>query len=98
VLIAEDQKGEVHAFIFCIKDIYDSTNSTLIVKSVVRKKSSPFKGIATYLYAKIIEMAKKGGYTKIIHALMINDNASHKISKTQTGQSYKSYSLFGFKI
>jgi hypothetical protein len=98
VWMAEDQKGEIHALIFCIKDYYDPTNNTLIVKSVVRKKSSPFRGIATYLSAKIVEMAKNGNYTKIIHALMIADNASHQISKKQTGQNYKNYSLFGLKI
>lgn len=98
VWIAEDQKGEVHALIFCIKDFNDRTNSTLIVKSMVRKRSSPFKGVATYLSTRIVEMAKNRHYTKIIHALMITDNASHRISNTQTAQHYKSYSLFGLKI
>jgi len=98
IWIVEDSTGEIHAFVFCIKDYLDSTNNTLILKSIVRKKSSSFKGIGSYLANKTIAMAKDGGYTKIIHAFMITDNNSVQLSKKHAANHYKNYSLFGQKL
>jgi hypothetical protein len=101
VWIVEDQVGKIHAFVFCIKDFFDETESTLIVKSVVRKLSSPFKGIGSYLAKKTIAMAKKGGYSKTIHALIKTDNFSIQLSEhagSHTENQYKSYSLYGQKL
>ena len=67
----------------------DSTNNTLILKTIVRKQSSKFKKIGSYLANKTISMAKNGGYTKIIHALMITDNKSVELSRKHAGNHYK---------
>ena len=98
IWIVEDSKKEIHAFVFCIKDYMDSTNNTLILKTIVRKQSSKFKKIGSYLANRTISMAKNGGYTKIIHALMITDNKSVELSKKHAGNHYKNYSLFGQKL
>lgn len=98
VWIIEDKKGDIHAFIFGIKDYWDKLNQTLIIKSVARKPNSPFKKAGTFLGGKINQSAKKMGYPKVIHAMMISDNASLEISKFRTGTTLKSYQLYGKKL
>jgi L-amino acid N-acyltransferase YncA len=98
VWIVEDLKGEMQAFVFAIKDYMDPLNETVIVKSMVRRRSSPLRGIGSYLAGKIVQIAKDTGYKKVVHALMIRDNASMQISKKFTGDAYKSYALYGLKL
>jgi hypothetical protein len=98
VWIVEDLRGEMQAFVFAIKDYMDPSNETLIVKSMVRRKSSPFRGVGSYLAGKIVQIAKEAGYKKVVHALMIRDNVSMQISKKYTGDAYKSYALYGLKL
>ncbi len=98
VWIIEDKTGDIQAFVFCINDFFDVSNSTLVLKSLVRKKTSPFKSVAGYLMAKITGIAINRGYSKIIHAFMHSDNASLKISKSLNGVHYKNYSLYGQKL
>ena len=98
VWIVENAEGEMQAFIFAIKDHMDLSGKTVIIKSMVRKKTSPFRGIGSYLAGKIIELAKQQGYEAVIHALMIRDNASMAISDNYAGEAYKSYALYGVKL
>ncbi|MBD79215.1 MAG: hypothetical protein CL840_09870 [Crocinitomicaceae bacterium] len=102
VWIVEDKLGEIQAFIFSIPDHYDSIkpSKTLIIKSMARKRTSPFKGIGSYLAGKTVQIAKEQGYEKVIHAFMINDNASRLISeKYAKGSGYhKNYPLYGLKL
>lgn len=98
VWIVEDTEGEMQALIFSIKDHFDVSNETLIIKSMARKISSSYRGIGRYLAEKIIQIAKESGYKKVIHALMIKDNASLRISEKYTRQDYKSYTLYGAKL
>ena len=88
----------MQALIFSIKDHFDVSNETLIIKSMARKISSSYRGIGSYLAGKTIQIAKESGYKKVIHALMIKDNASLRISEKYTRQAYKSYTLYGVKL
>jgi len=98
IKVLENKNGEIQAFIFAIKDHLDSSNETLIIKSVVRKKDASIKHVGAYLAQKINYLAKKSGYNKVIHAFMIDTNASHKISTQQSASTYKAYALYGMKI
>lgn len=98
VWIVENQEGEMQAFIFAIKDHMDPTNETLIIKSMARKQSTPFRGVGSYLAGKVNRMAKELGFKRVIHALMIRDNASMRISEKYAGDEYKSYALYGLKL
>ena len=98
IWIIEDNLNEIHAFIFAVKDHFDPSEKTLIIKSLVRKKDSPFKGVGKFLSAKLYQIAKARGYNKMIHALMIEDNASRKISERMAVDHYKSYLLYGISI
>ena len=98
VWIVEDAKAEMQAFVFAIEDHMDPHHETIIVKSMARKQSSTFRGVGSYLAGKIVQIARGMGCKKMIHALMIRDNASIQISKEYTGDEYKSYTLYGLKL
>lgn len=93
-----DKQHQIQAFIFGIKDYWDPKNESLIIKSVARNPNSQFKKAGTFLGGRINQMAKKKGFRKVIHAMMISDNASLAISKYRTGTEIKSYQLFGLKL
>lgn len=98
IWLIEGQNETLQAFVFGIKDYNDSTNKTLIFKSMVRSPHTKLKGAGYYLSSKLIEKGHVLGYTQIIHALMIADNASVGISKGHSGKPYKSYSLYRLKL
>lgn len=98
ILLVEDSDNQLQALIFTVPDHMDPEGKTLIVKTLARKKNSPFKGIGTYLGSKVYEIARNAGYNKVIHALMIEDNNSVSVSKNFTGSTYKTYTLFCKKI
>ncbi len=97
VWIVEDEKEEIHAIFFAIKDYLDEDGKTLIVKTVATRKKSPFKGIATFLSRKLTKIALDSGYNKIIHALMIEDNLSLNAS-SKHGSPLKEYSLYALAL
>lgn len=98
IWIAEDQQGDIQAFIFAVEDYNDTSGKTVIIKSVARLKSSIFKGIGSYLSGKVIQLSKKMGYTRIIHAFMIADNNSVQMSEEYVVNTFKHYALYGKKI
>lgn len=94
VWVVEDQAGEIHALFFALPDLMDPKKETLIVKTIARKKDSPFKGISAFLADKTFVSAKQKGMTQAIHAYFRVENASANISQKHQGEPYKSYSLF----
>lgn len=98
IWVVEDQQGEIQAISFSIPDYLDPTGKTLIVKSLARKKDTPFRGIGAYLAGKTYQIAIKRKFERIIHALMIVDNHSVSISNNYEGNQYKSYALYGLKL
>lgn len=98
IWLIEDINKELQAFVFGINDFNDASNNTLIFKSLVRSPRTKLKGAGNYLSSKLIKTGYNLGYTQIIHALMIDDNASVGISKGHSGKSYKSYSLYRLKL
>lgn len=98
IKIAENEQGEMQAFIFGVKDFLDTTGKTLIIKTLMRRQSSPYRGIGSYLAGKLVQTAKELGYKKVIHALMIKGNASVVASKKYEVEEYKSYALYGLQL
>ncbi len=95
IWLVEDQDHELHALIFGVQDFQGPAGETVITKSLARKRSSPFHGMGTYLIGKLNETARKKGYKKGIHAMMIKDNASRRISEHFEAHEFKSYALYG---
>ncbi|MBL1278701.1 MAG: hypothetical protein COA33_000380 [Fluviicola sp.] len=97
IWIVENPEEQIQAIIFAIKDYHDTANETFIIKTIARRKESTYKGIGSYLAVKVMQIAKELGYKKVIHALMIQNNASVKISKVNDGDRFKSYALYALK-
>lgn len=98
VWIVEDPQKEIQAFVFAIKDFWDPSEKTIILKSLARKSTSSFRGIGTYLAHKINAMAFDLGYEYNIHAFMISDNTTVHMSKKFLSTPYKSYTLYGIQL
>ncbi len=98
IWLAEDVNGKVDALAFAIPDYFDPTGKTFIIKTLARRQNSPLKGVGSYLADKVTESARGLGFTKVIHALMLTDNASVKISGDFAGKAYKSYHLYGVNL
>jgi hypothetical protein len=98
IWMIENKSKELHAYVFCIKDFFDAKKETLIIKTIVKKRESNFKKLGVYSIYKINEMAVKNNFTKVIHAMMSEDNFSTKESEKNDSESYKKYALYGLKL
>ncbi|MEN0046138.1 MAG: hypothetical protein AAF806_03655 [Bacteroidota bacterium] len=98
IWIVENKQQEIQAISFSIKDHWDAKGETVIIKSLARKKGSSLRGLGAYLIAKTYQTVKSLGYQKVIHAMMIQDNASVNLSEKYSGDAYKEYVLYGKKM
>lgn len=98
ILTARNRVGELEAFIFCIPDLADPKRETIIIKSMVRKPGTPFKGIGSYLSLKVMQLAKEKGFKRVIHAMMISNNASLQISRKTKAKVFKEYRLYALSL
>lgn len=97
IWLLEDGQGELQAFLFAFEDLIDPKKETVILKTVAKRKDSPFKGIGAFLTSKLNQEVKKRGFKKIIHAFMYAENDSLTISEKFSTKPYKSHSLYGMK-
>jgi len=98
IWIVEDESGAIQALSFSIKDYMNTKEESLIIKSLARRKDSAYRGIGTYLVHKTYQLANQQGYKSLIHAMMIQDNASVAISEKYSQMDYISYSLYGYEL
>lgn len=98
IWIVEGKDGDIHSIFFPIKDINDPTGKTLIIKTMARKRYSPFDGIVRYMGELTLKMAKENGFERVVHAFILNDNFAKRISQSYSGREYKSYHLYGIEL
>lgn len=99
VLIAEGADQKIHAISFSLPNYADPDKGSFVLKSMARRADSPFKGVSKFLTEKTYQIASAKGYYRAIHAFMIDENASTKISTEQyEGSEYASYSLYGLEL
>jgi hypothetical protein len=96
VIIAEDE-GSIAGLVFCFPDLY-SEEKHLILKTVARSISPVYKGLGNILSSKVTGMAKEKGFEAVIHAFMIEDNFSAKLSGEYSREPYSEYMLYGKEI
>jgi len=94
VWIVEDDKKEIQAVCFSIKDVTDKSGKTIIIKTVAVRPNSPFKGVGTYLCRNVMRFASSIGYNRIVHALIIENNISLNASEKYSN-SFCEYELYG---
>ncbi|MCB0429455.1 MAG: hypothetical protein H6585_11770 [Flavobacteriales bacterium] len=94
VWLVEDEQGMLQALYFAVKDHLDPLNQTIIVKTVARRKGSPFKGIIRFLTSELKLQMQMTGHSRMVHAFMYSDNTSADISGDFAGKPYKRYALY----
>lgn len=101
VLMAEHE-GELIAYLFALPDLAQKqrgeTLDTFIIKTLVTHPKYTGQGIAGTLTALVMQRAKQLGFQNVIHALMISDNHSRKISSHYQQTELRRYTLFAKEI
>ncbi len=92
--IVEDSKGDLQGFLFCIPNYFDSKNESVIVKSMAILPKRELAGLGIYLGELMYKKALKLGYSKAIHAYMIDENKSIGLSNRFNAEKYKAHHLY----
>lgn len=90
--------SEIVGFIFAYEDLYNKEDKTIIVKTLARDIDKNLGGLGSILSALSMRAAEKKGFKKCIHALMINHNASTKVSANFDGKIISHYELLYYTI
>lgn len=98
VILAEDAKQNIVGFIFCLENVYDTKRKGIIVKTLAKHRSVRYGGMGNVLGSKFKRRAMENGYQYIIHAFMIESNASRSLSQHFSGSVLKEYDLYGKHI
>jgi L-amino acid N-acyltransferase YncA len=94
VLIAEDAAENIVGFIFCYDDLYNTTEKSLVIKTIARKMDAQWKGLGHILANRIIDTAAAENYQSLIHAFIIENGTSAEASRNFAGEVFKHYSLY----
>lgn len=98
VIIADDAEGNRLGFIFCLENFYDKTQKGMIIKTIAKHPSIRYGGLGNILASRFKQRALKNGYRYILHAFMIESNASKSLSQHFSGRVWKEYELYGKQI
>ena len=98
ILIAEDETGSVVGVYFCIDDFNDSNRKSLIIKTVARKEGEQYRGLGQVMSKIIYDRALALGYSRIIHAFMIENATSAKSAERFLGIPFRHYYLYGMSL
>lgn len=92
--LVSDEAGQPLAFVLCLPDLYDTSRSTLIMKTVAKHPALRVSGAIPALYNTIMAEAQAAGYKQIVHAFMHEDNNSLKRSQQFAGEAIRRYTLY----
>jgi GNAT superfamily N-acetyltransferase len=96
VLIAEHLERPI-GFVFAVPDLLQAGRGgeidTVILKTVAVMPECAGAGLGSLLMARVHEIARQLGYTRVIHALMHETNNSLKISR-HSAKTIRRYTLF----
>lgn len=95
ISLAENETGQLVALNFCFRDQWHPGKKRLIAKTVARLPESRYAGIGQVLGKLVYSVAQQKGITSFVHAFMIDDNASNRLSGNLAGHPFKTYSLYG---
>jgi L-amino acid N-acyltransferase YncA len=98
VIIAEDEAKNCVGFFFCVDDLFNRNEKSLIVKSIARHPGEKWKGLGHVIGNEITKRASRNGYKSMVHAFISEQGTSVKISQNYLGEVYKNYVLYGKEI
>lgn len=94
VRVATDRFGEPIGFIFAYRNMLNTTDNQLVVKTIARDPSPQWTGLGHVMGDEVLAAAKSRNYTSVIHAFMIESGTSTGISLNYLGNPYKEYALY----
>lgn len=95
VLLAEDEAGDLKAFLFALPNLSEGPNTKTVV---LKTYASQVKGGGSMLANAFHERARKRGFTDVIHALMHETNLSAQHSGNAGGKVFRRYAMWGGKL
>jgi len=98
VILAEDAEQSLRGFIFCLENFHDTKQKGMIIKTIAKHPSVRYGGIGNILASRFKQRAVENGYQYMIHAFMIESNASKSLSQHFAGRIWKEYELYGKHI
>lgn len=98
VLLAEDGDKNLIGYIFCVNNFFNLNAKSLIIKTVARHPDKKWSGLGHVLGNLVYGKAAKLNYQSAIHAFVIEEGTSTKLSKNFSGTIYKNYALYGKEI
>jgi len=97
-LLAQDSGHRLVGCIFCVDDLQNEKEKTLIIKSIARHPDPRWKGLGRLLTSYIHQKAQAAGYRAVIHAFMDGEGYSRPISATFAEEVINEYALYAKKI
>lgn len=94
ILLAEDGLKKTIGVIFCIEDMLNKNEKSLIIKTIARHPDKKWRGIGHLMGQQIYSTAHQQGFKSIIHAFMKEDGTSSRPSDTFLGTPFKKYRLY----
>ena len=94
VLIAEDGSKNIVSLFFCINDLYNKKEKSLVVKTIARDPSPQWKGLGHVVGNEIVKRCSENGYHSLIHAFLFDHGTSTPISKNFSGDIFRNYALY----
>ena len=94
IYLVEDTKSQLQGFLFCIPNYFDKEKQSIIVKSMAILPKRELAGLGIYLGEIMYKKALELGYTKAIHAYMIDENKSIGLSNRFNAKKYKEHHLY----
>ena len=98
VILAEDRNKNLIGYFFCINDVFNKKEKSLIIKTIARHPDKKWTGLGHVIGNMIYRKAVEKKYTSVIHAFMYEQGTSTTISKKFFGDIYKNYVLYGKEI
>lgn len=95
VFIAENEHGDLKGFLFALPNLAEGAKPQSVI---LKTYASQAKGAGSMLANAFHAMARRKGFSRVIHALMHESNLSAQHSGNTGGKVFRRYALWGGKL
>ena len=97
-LIAENEMGSLIGYYFCMDDVLNTREKSLIAKTLARHPDPKWRGLGHVMGNVVVRKADALGYDNMLHPFIYKDGTSSKLSAHFSGLNYRNYVLYGKNI
>lgn len=101
-VLAHDATGNLVGYLFALPDTNEAKRGepirTMIIKTLAVAPGRTWAGLGSLLTDHCLKAARESGYTRCIHALMHDSNASRNLSASYAGHSIRQYTLYSRRL